>query len=345
MDPSLSKQKEICILPKLGGLGGPVSFHNRFVNGLRERDIGVSYDALSENCNAILVIGGTRRLDVLWRAHRRGARIVQRLNGMNWLHRKRPSSLRYYLRSELNNRILATIRRHLADQVVYQSKFARSWWQTVYAPVPADGKIIYNGVDLKIFSPEGSEKPPLDHVRLLLVEAHVGGGYEKGLENAIKLTEMVSGEISQHVELMVVGDVSDELRGYWDQQTDIWITWKGPIPQEEIPQLDRSAHILFSSDLNAACPNSVVEALACGLPVVSFATGSLPELVNSNAGLVVPYGSNYWNLEAPDINPLAEAVQEILSDLPKYKIAARQKAVEVFSQDKMVDEYVNELLG
>ena len=181
-------------------------------------------------------------------------------------------------------------------------------------------------------------------MRLLLVEAHIRGGYEKGLENAIKLTEMVSGEISQPVELMVVGVVSDEIRRYWDQHTDIWITWRGTIPHVEIPHLDRSAHILFSSDLNAACPNSVVEALACGLPVVSFATGSLPELVNSGAGLVVPYGSNYWNLEPPDFNPLADAVQKILTDLPKYKIAARQKAVEVFSQDKMVDEYVNELL-
>jgi glycosyltransferase involved in cell wall biosynthesis len=143
---------------------------------------------------------------------------------------------------------------------------------------------------------------------------------------------------------MVVGDVSDELRSHWDQHTDIWITWRGVVPHVEIPQLDRSAHILFSSDLNAACPNSVVEALACGLPVVSFATGSLPELVNSDAGLVVPYGSNYWNLEAPDIQPLADAVKEILTDLQKHKMAARQKAVDVFSQDKMVDEYVQELL-
>ena len=34
-------------------------------------------------------IGGTRRLDGLWQARRRGVRIVQRLNGMNWIQRLR----------------------------------------------------------------------------------------------------------------------------------------------------------------------------------------------------------------------------------------------------------------
>ncbi len=281
---------------------------------------------------------------MLWRARRRGARIVQRLNGMNWMHRKRSVGWRYYLKSEYNNWLLAFTRRYLADRIIYQSDFARSWWHTVHRGVDAPGRVVYNGVDLAVYSPQGAGSPPEDHIRVLLVEAHVGGGYEKGLENAIHLTRLLTERVLQPVELMVVGQVSEELRTYWTQNSNTWINWIGPVPRERIPELDRSAHLLFSSDLNAACPNSVIEALACGLPVIGFATGSLPELVSDDAGRVVPYGGNYWNLEPPDVSVLAEAALEILSNLDYFKRAARQKAETAFSVDQMIDAYLNELL-
>ena len=44
-----------------------------------------------------------------------------------------------------------------------------------------------------------------------------------------------------------------------------------------------------------------MEALACGMPVVSFDTGALPELVTQDAGRVVAYGADAWRLEPPDI--------------------------------------------
>ncbi len=261
------------------------------------------------------------------------------------MHRKRRVGWKYYLKSEYNNHLLAFTRRHLADRIIYQSDFARSWWQTVHRMVSAPGKVVYNGVDLNIYSPFGAGSLPEDHIRLLLVEAHVGGGYEKGLENAIRLTQMLTQQVPQAVELMVVGQVAEDLRSYWTENGNIWINWMGAVSRERIPEIDRSAHLLFSSDLNAACPNSVIEALACGLPVIGFATGSLPELVSGDAGRVVPYGSNYWNLEPPDVSVLAEAALQILADLKHYKQAARQKAEAAFSVETMIDGYLNELLA
>ena len=144
---------------------------------------------------------------------------------------------------------------------------------------------------------------------------------------------------------MVVGEVSDAVKARAHAfAPDLWITWRGIVPREAIPAIDRSAHLLFSTDINAACPNSVIEALACGLPVLAYDTGALSELVQNGAGCVVPYGTDHWQLEDPIIPPLARAAAEILNNNPGYRIRALERAQSTFSLDKMVDSYLDVLV-
>ncbi|HEX9018149.1 MAG TPA: glycosyltransferase family 4 protein [Anaerolineaceae bacterium] len=335
----------ICILPRIEGLGGPASFRARLVAGLQERGVPVVTEPSDPACRAILLIGGTRHFGPILQARRRGIRLVQRLNGMNWIHRRRFTGVGHFLRSEINNLILSTTRRFLADRIVYQSNFARTWWQTVYHTAAAPATVIYNGVDLRQFSPEGSQQLPLDRYRVLLVEGHLGGGNEDGLRNAAALVRGLNERADCPVELMVVGDVPQNLRARLEQDCPGMIAWAGVVTRDQIPAIDRSAHILFSADLNAACPNSVVEALACGLPVVAYATGSLPEMVDSGAGIVVPWGSNFWKLEPPDITGLVDAALKVLSDQLAYRQAARARAEQTFGLDRMVERYLDVLLG
>jgi len=272
-------------------------------------------------------------------------RVVQRLNGMNWLHRKRKTGLRHYIRSEINNRVLAYIRSNLADAVIYQSNFASNWWQTVFKTTPAETRTIYNGVNLDLFTPAGIEQRPADHLRIQLLEARLGGGYEIGLINAIQLVKAFNQQSPQQAELYVIGSVSDELRQYWDTNAGIIITWAGVVPHTEIPAHNRSAHLLFSADLNAACPNSVLEAMACGLPVIAYATGALPELVGDQGGRVAPYGANFWNLEPPDPTMLVPEIQVVLDNYSEYQRGARQRAEEHFGSHRIVDQYLEVLLS
>ncbi len=344
MNPIQRKASSVCIIPRLQGLGGPVSFQNRLMAGLSARGVTVHHDPLAEDVAVILVNGGSKRLSALWKARRRGVRIVQRLNGMNWIHRRRPTHLRQFLRAEINNRLLAFIRRHLADEIVYQSNFARTWWRTVYGKSGLPSRVIYNGVDLNIFTSAGLHQRPTDFFRIQLVEGHLGGGNETGLANGIALTRLLSQELDQLVELMVVGDVPPAVKTHWQQQTGTRLVWGGTVDSDQIPIINRSAHLLFSSDLNAACPNSVIEALACGLPVIAFATGSLPELIEGDAGRVVPYGSNYWKLETPDIAALAAAARLVLQQQDRYRLAARQRAEMLFDVNQMVERYLEVLL-
>ncbi len=336
--------KPICLIPKLQGLGGMVSFQAKLIHGLEARGIPYTFDLNQRELQAVLVIGGTRQLLALHRARRRGARIIQRLNGMNWLHRVQKTPLKAALRAEINNRILAFIRRHLADGIIYQSQFSQDWWNRVYQKRSIPTSVAYNGVDLAAYTPQGPEMPPSDHFRILLVEGHLRGAYARGLDTAVRLAKAVQENHHLPVELMVVGDVGKTLiEKTKTQAPEVKIRWHGVVPREQIPAIDRSAHVLFSADLNAACPNSVIEALACGLPVVAYDTGALGELVQHGAGEVVPYGSDYWHLEEPVIQPLASACAKILQENASYRKAARLRAEKTFGLDTMVDAYLKAL--
>lgn len=335
---------QICLVPELTGLGGMVSFQARMIAGLQAHGISHTFDLTDPENTAILVIGGTRHLWKLWRAKGRGVRVVQRLNGMNWIHRLEKTAPRAYLRAEINNRILAFIRRRMADHIVYQSNFSRDWWNRAFGPRPISHQVTYNGVDLAHYTPNGSGTPPEDHYRLLLVEGHLAGAYARGLDTAVKLADQVRASCDQALELLVVGDVGEDLKAQaYTLAPELWINWQGIVPREDIPAIDRSAHLLFSADLNAACPNSVIEALACGTPVLAYDTGALAELVRDGAGEVVPYGANHWQLEDPLISPLAAACTRILQDNLAYRARARARAEAAFSLESMVAGYLSAL--
>jgi len=256
---------------------------------------------------------------------------------------------RHYLRAEYGNRLLATIRLQLAQQVVYQSKFSQSWWERVYGPTRVPCKVVHNGIDLQAYHPDGLQQRPVDAIRILLVEGSLMGGYEQGLEAAVRMGQGMTARLGQPVELQVVGRVSDAVRQAWDRRiivsgtVDFRLLWEGLQPPERIPTIDRSAHLLYSSDINAACPNSVVEALACGLPVAALDTGALAEMVSGAAGRVVPYGGDPWRLDPPNIEGLVDGACEIALDQERFRPGARLRAEAMFSLEQMVAGYLQAL--
>jgi glycosyltransferase involved in cell wall biosynthesis len=226
---------------------------------------------------------------------------------------------------------------------VYQSKFALSWWENIYGLTAVPNSVVHNGIDLTTYSPEGPGQRQKTPYRLLMVEGTLGGGYETGLESGVQLAEALAKEHHLPMELMVVGKVLEDLKTTWQSRSQVPIRWAGLVEQDAIPEIDRSAHLLYSADLNAACPNSVVEALACGLPVAAFATGALSEMVTGDAGRVVDYGGNPWELDPPDILALADASAEILKNPEPFRAAARKRAQEAFGLEDMLDKYLEAL--
>jgi glycosyltransferase involved in cell wall biosynthesis len=334
----------IGIVPRVHGVGGMVSFRDKLTAGLRKRGIEVSDDP-EDGCDALLVIAGTRDLGPLRRARKRGVRVVHRLDGINWLHRKHRTPLRVSLRAEAANLLLAFIRRFHADRVVYQSEFIQRWWEGWYGQTRVPNRVIHNGVDLSVYTPSGPGEQPKDLIRIMVVEGSLVHGQEVGLSWAVRLAEKLREMQSLLVELVVAAEVAESQKNYWKSRAVVPVNFLGVVPRERIPELDRSAHFYFSAEINPPCPNSVIEALACGLPVAGFEMGSLPELVTHEAGKVVPYGGNPWKLESPDIPGLAAATVQMLEELPRYQAGARARAESAFGLDAMVEKYLDVLLG
>ncbi len=315
--------------------GGPGSFQIRLTKELRQRGFKILFPCDQEIPDLILVVGGTAKLKWLWDCKRKGTTIIQRLDGINWQHRVRPTSLRHYCLSEIRNFLIASIRKYLADHVIYQSQFVQEWWHQKQGPVSVGKSIIYNGVDLsefKIAAQKSASEPPI----LLCVEGNVPD--DPVTLNVLKtISERLAKDHCVR-ETLVCGGVSPQAQKQLAGTPGLKLL--GKIPRERMREVLAEDAVFLVLEINPPCPNSVIEALAAGIPVVGFDTGSLRELVSPEAGKIVPPKSDPWKLEKPDIDALEKAIRELLPQREKYGLAARSTAEARFDFQKVTDSYL-----
>lgn len=83
------------------------------------------------------------------------------------------------------------------------------------------------------------------------------------------------------------------------------ISFCGPVPKREVASLLAASDLFLNTSRVDNAPMSVLEAMACGLPVVSTDAGGVPDLVrNGEDALLVPVG---------DPDAMADAVRRILT--------------------------------
>lgn len=101
----------------------------------------------------------------------------------------------------------------------------------------------------------------------------------------------------------------------------------------DIPTFLSEAKFLVHTSESEGCPNAVMEAMACGLPVVAMAAGDIPYLVeDGRTGFVVPQG---------DETLFVERVTQLLSDNElccHMGAAARAKAQRDFTLERLVSD-------
>ncbi|MEO5954870.1 MAG: glycosyltransferase family 4 protein [Nitrospiraceae bacterium] len=264
---------------------------------------------------------------VAWCARKKGMRIVWNQNGVAY-----PSW--YGPGWEQINAPMARLHAD-ADYVFYQSQFCKLSADRFLGERQGPWEILYNSVDTKLFAPATSDPDP-DQLVLLL------GGTQYQyyrldcalrvlaalIRHGIKARLLVTGRLSWMLNEEEAGRQAEELVKRLGLQGRV--RFLGPYTQVDAPSIFRQAHILLHTKVNDPCPGLVVEAMACGLPVVYSSSGGLPELVGDQAGVGVPAELD-WNRDVPpDSESMANAIVQVVRNRDRYAQAARRRAMERF---------------
>lgn len=187
-------------------------------------------------------------------------------------------------------------------------------------------KVIQNGVDVKIFTP--TDKKNNDKFTILAV-SNVWNK-SKGLYDIFKLRELLPTEY----EIVVVGLSLKQIK-------DLPLGIKGIQRTQNIQELVNlysMSNVFVNPTYADTFPTVNIEALACGIPVITYKTGGSPEAVDEKTGVVVEQGN---------VNALAEAIKQI-KNTPFSSQDCRQRAEQFFNKNKCFDKYIelyNELIN
>ena len=161
------------------------------------------------------------------------------------------------------------------DVVVYQSE----WAKRMLTPICGDGMVIYNGVDTDIFYPRKEEKN-WDNIRVFYSKYGRGEGKNFNVvqyfwrEYCLKKREDT---------LVLVGRFASEYQKInhpFEFHNNEDYEYIGVVSDpEKHAEIMRSCDIALLPYSYDACSNTILEAQACGLPVIFEPTGGTPEIV------------------------------------------------------------------
>jgi len=176
---------------------------------------------------------------------------------------------------------------------------------------------VYHGIDISRFT----FQPRTGEYLLFFGRIH----NDKGAREAIRIAR------ASGMKLVMAGIIQD--RQYYEKEVEPFIDGTNVIyvgsvgPEKRDKLLGNAYALLHPINFNEPFGLSVVEAMACGTPVIAFNRGSMPELITPGVNGFL-------------VNDENEAVNALL-DVPKIDRSLCRKVVEErFTSDRMVRDYI-----
>ncbi|MFC1913749.1 glycosyltransferase family 4 protein [Chloroflexota bacterium] len=193
--------------------------------------------------------------------------------------------------------------------------------------------IIYNGIDIKQFKPDENRKNG-GKLRVICVSRLIG---RKGIDYLLQSIPRIKEKGGSPLELRIIGEGNQEnqlktlSRELGLEDT---VSFAGYVEHSRLPVEYAASDIFVIPSFNEGMSNSILEAMACGLPIVATDTGGSKELIDGN-GIIIPTGQ---------IESITASLQALIEDSGKRtKMGRRSRQLaESLSWDKVTTAYINE---
>ena len=242
-------------------------------------------------------------------------------------------------RIEKNNVLIKAAEQ--AKAIIYQSTFSKKIVESILGISPEYYEIINNGTDLNIFNPIGNNKREMLNIpddNFVFITSAKWRSHKR-LNDIINIYSIVKKNTKLNTNLLIIGDTNQ----YCNDDSVIFLR---NIPNIEIPSYLRSANCyLFLSWLDP-CPNSVIEAIACNIPVICSNQGGTHEIINLTCGGIVVDADEDYDFKLCDLyNPpvvrldvLVEAVLKLINNYDFYKANINSAAIDI---NQVAKKYYN----
>ena len=315
-------------------IGGTTTFAKKFQEGMKKRGHDVFFEYRPDYDILFCIVQAPFKY--LTEARRCGKKVVQRLDGVHYW------SIQGYKYPLLN--LKAKIIRHLfTDFTVYQSMYSKYSAEKFLGKKSVDpSTIIYNGVDLSLFSPEGERVRLRDNSNQKIFFTASAFRRENQIIPIIEALKVYQSSYNSNFKFYVAGTFTNDVSGIPGRYRDFKnIVFLGKINNVDLPKYERSADVFLFTHSNPPCPNNVIEAMACGLPICGVADGAMPELVEErkNALLIPSSGDAFWKNRSYDVDTFAENINSIIRNREQFSRESIGIACERFSLKAMIDNY------
>jgi glycosyltransferase involved in cell wall biosynthesis len=142
-------------------------------------------------------------------------------------------------------------------------------------------RIVYipHGIDTNRFKP-GSSASSTGRMRILIVGEH--------RRDWLVMHKVIDEIEKQRLDVEFHLVVNENDLAYFTGCANV--VYHSQISEAELIDLYRSADVLFIPMTDSTANNSILEALACGTPVISSRVGGVPDYVNDESGWLLPVG-------------------------------------------------------